>query len=265
MSQLLEGRTAVVTGAASGIGRATARRFAEEGADVVVADVREEPRSGETPTAELVRAETDAEAVYCECDVREIDDLRAAVEAADEFGGVDTMVNNAGVTGPIEPFHETSVEAYERARSILLDGVFYGSKVAATKMLADGTDGVILNVASALSIEGYASQVPYSGMKGGVRLFTYSMAADLGPEIRVNAVLPGLTETAMAETDAGMIDSSVEEQFWAHTPLDRTGQPGEIADAAVFLASDMARFVSGESLLVDGGLTNTGWVPNQRG
>lgn len=164
MSDLLEDRTAVITGAASGIGRAIARRYAEEGADVVVADIREEPRLGGSPTHERIQAETDADAVYCECDVREIDDLRAAVEAADEFGGVDTMVNNAGVTGPMGPFHEASVEAYERARATLLDGVFYGSKVAATKMLGDGTEGAIVNVSSALSVEGYGNQVPYSGM-----------------------------------------------------------------------------------------------------
>jgi NAD(P)-dependent dehydrogenase (short-subunit alcohol dehydrogenase family) len=260
VSDLLEDRTVVVTGAASGIGRAIARRYAEEGADVVVADIREEPRLGGSPTHERIQAETDADAVYCECDVREIDDLRAAVEAADEFGGVDTMVNNAGVTGPMGPFHEASVEAYERARATLLDGVFYGSKVAATKMLADETEGTIINVSSALSVEGYGNQVPYSGMKGGVRLFTYSMAADLGPEIRVNAVLPGLTETAMPADDAGMIGTPAEEQFWQNTPLDRTARPEEIADGAVFLASDMASFVSGESLLVDGGLTNTGSV-----
>ncbi|ERH11599.1 MAG: dehydrogenase [halophilic archaeon J07HB67] len=260
MTDLLEDRTAVITGAASGIGRAIARRYAEEGADVVVADVREEPRSGGSPTHELIRAETGADARYCECDVREIDDLRVAVEAADEFGGVDTMVNNAGVTGPIGPFHEASVEAYERARATLLDGVFYGSKVAATKMLADETEGVVINVSSALSVEGYSDQVPYSGMKGGVRLFTYSMAADLGPEIRVNAVLPGLTETAMSADDAGMIDTAIEERFWENTPLGRTARPREIADGAVFMASDMASFVSGESLLVDGGLTNTGSV-----
>jgi len=258
MSPLLEDRTAVVTGAASGIGRAIAHRYAEEGADVVVADIREEPRSGGLPTHESIRTETDADATYCECDVREIDDLRVAVEAADEFGGVDTMVNNAGVTGPIEPFHEASVEAYERARATLLDGVFYGSKVAATKMLTDETEGVILNVSSALGVEGYENQVAYSGMKGGVRLFTYSMAADLGPQVRVNAVLPGLTETAMSGEDAGMIDTPVEAEFWQNTPLGRTARPREIADGAVFLASDMASFVSGESLLVDGGLTNTG-------
>ena len=257
MLALLEDRTAVITGAASGIGRAIARRYAEEGADVVVADVREAPRRVETPTVELIREETDADAVYCECDVRKIDDLRAAVEAADEFGGIDTMVNNAGVTGPIKPFHEASVEAYEEARAVLLDGVFYGSKVAATKMLADETNGVILNVGSAASVEGHGGHVPYSAAKGGVRLLTYGMAADLGPDIRVNAVLPGLVETAMTRDDAEMVGTEVEAEFERITPLGRVGQPEEIARVAAFLSSDAASYVSGESLLVDGGLTNT--------
>jgi NAD(P)-dependent dehydrogenase (short-subunit alcohol dehydrogenase family) len=257
VSNLLEDKTAVITGAASGIGRAIARRYAEEGADVVVADIREEPRLGGSPTHERIQAETDADAVYCECDVREIDDLRAAVEAADEFGGVDTMVNNAGVTGPIGPFHEASVEAYERVRAILLDGTFYGSKVAASKMIADDTNGVILNIASAASVEAYSGLVPYSAMKGGVRLLTYGMAADLGPDIRVNAVLPGLIETAMPVEDAEMIGTPVEDQFREKTPLSRVGRPSDVADAAVFLASGMASYISGESVLVDGGMTTT--------
>lgn len=257
MSGLLDDRAAVVTGAASGIGRATARRFAEEGADVVVADVRHEPRQGSEPTEALIRAETDADATYCECDVRDIDDLRAAVEAADEFGGVDTLVNNAGVTGPMGPFHEADVSAYETVRSVLLDGTFYGSKVAASKMLADDTEGVILNVASAAGVEGYGGIAPYSAMKGAVRLLTYGMAADLGPEIRVNAVLPGLVDTVMSREDSGMVGGPAETEFNDQTPLDRTGQPEDVADALVFLASDMARYVSGESLLVDGGMTNT--------
>ncbi len=257
MSTLLEDETAVVTGAASGIGRAIARQFAEEGADVVVADTREEPRLGGTPTHESICAETDADALYCECDVREIDDLRAAVETADEFGGVDTMVNNAGITGPQGPFQEASVEAYKAVRSTVLDGAFYGSKVAASKMIADGTSGVILNVASTAGVEAYGGLVPYSAVKGGVRMLTYGMAADLGPEIRVNALLPGLVETAMPKDDAGMIGTSVEDQFREQTPLGRVGQPEDVADGAVFLASGMASYVSGESLLVDGGMTNT--------
>lgn len=258
MSSLLDGQTAVVTGGASGIGRATAMRFAEEGADVVVADVRHEPRMAETPTDEWIETETDRRATYCDCDVTAVEDLQDAVTAADEFGGIDTMVNNAGITGPIKPFQDASYEEYREAREVLMDGTYYGSRVAALKMLEDGTEGSIVNVSSALGIEAYANQVPYSAAKGGVRLMTYGMAADLGPQIRVNAVHPGLTRTAMSDKDAGMIDTDIETQFQENTPLDRTGVPAEIADGILFLASDLARFVTGESLLVDGGLTNTG-------
>ncbi|MEZ3117087.1 SDR family NAD(P)-dependent oxidoreductase [Halobaculum sp. MBLA0147] len=257
MSTLLADRTAVVTGAASGIGRAVARRFAEEGADVVVADVRTEPRLDGRPTHELIAAETDRRATHVDCDVTDLDDVRRAVEAADEFGGVDTLVNNAGVAGPMGPFHEADPEAYRAVRSVVLDGTFYASKVAASKMAADDTSGAIVNVTSAAGMEGYGGVTPYSAAKGGVRLLTYGMAADLGPDVRVNAVHPGLTETAMSIEDSGMIGSPVEEEFVADTPLDRVGRPEDVADAVVFLASDMARYVTGASLLVDGGFTNT--------
>ncbi|MFB6177483.1 MAG: SDR family NAD(P)-dependent oxidoreductase, partial [Halobaculum sp.] len=194
MSSLLDGQTAVVTGGASGIGRATAKRFAEEGADVVIADVRHDPRLEDRPTHRWIESETGSRSEYVECDVTEIDDLRDAVEAADDFGGIDTMVNNAGITGPMEPFQEASPEEYREAMSVILDGVFFGSKVAAAKMLEDGTDGSIVNMSSATAMEAWGGIVPYSGAKGGVQSLTHGMAADLGPQIRVNAVHPGLTE-----------------------------------------------------------------------
>ena len=257
MSLLLDGQTAVVTGGASGIGRATAKRFAEEGSDVIIADVREDPRLEDVPTHELIESQTDSRARYVECDVTRIDNIRDAVEAADEFGGIDTMVNNAGVNGPMGPFHEATVEEYRDTMAVVLDGVFYGSKVAAAKMLEDGTEGAIVNMSSAAAMEAYGGIAPYSGAKGGVQSLTHGMAADVGPEIRVNAVHPGLTETAMASRDSNMVGTKIEDQMLDDTPLDRLGQPEDIANAVVFLASDLAGFVSGASLLVDGGLTNT--------
>lgn len=253
MSSLLDGRTAAVTGAASGIGRAIAVRFAQEGADVVVADVRREPRGDGRPTVEVIESDTDAEARFQQTDVTDPEQLTAAAAAADAFGGLDVMVNNAGVPGPMGGVAESSLEAYRQLRAVNLDGVFYGSKVAAAAM----DEGTIVNVSSAAGIEGYGDIVPYSAAKGGVRLLTYALAADLGPSIRVNAVHPGLTDTAMSRQDAGMVGSSVEEAFNEETPLGRTAEPREIADAVVFLASDLASYVSGASLLVDGGLTNT--------
>lgn len=257
MSSLLDEQTAVVTGGASGIGRATAKRIAEEGADVVIADIREDPRTDGVPTHEWIETETESRSLHRYCDASDIDDLRSAVTAADEFGGIDTMVNNAGITGPMGSFHEASVEAYRELMSVNLDGVFYGSKVAAAKMLNDNTDGRIVNMSSVAGIEGYGDIAPYSAAKGGVRFLTYAMAADLGPQIRVNAVHPGLTETAMTRRDSKMVGTEVGEQIRRDTPLDRLGQPEDIANAVVFLASDLAAYVSGSSLVVDGGLSNT--------
>lgn len=253
MSQLLTEKTAVVTGAASGIGRAIARRFAEEGADVVVADLRRDPRLGGEPTDELIDRETDARAAFHETDVTEPESVTEAVAVADQFGGIDVMVNNAGVPGPMGGTAASDYEAYRRVRAVNLDGVFYGSKVAAAAM----DEGVIVNVSSAAGIEGYPGLVPYTATKGGVRTLTYALAGDLGPAIRVNAVHPGLTETAMASEDAEMVGTEVEAALNEQTPLARTADPAEIADSAVFLASDMASYVTGASLLVDGGLTNT--------
>lgn len=257
MSDLLDGQTAVVTGGASGIGRATAMRFAEEGADVVIADIRVDPRGGGVPTHEWIETETESRSIHRDCDVSDIDDLRTAITAADQFGGIDTMVNNAGITGPMGPFHEASVEEYRELMSVNLDGLFYGSKVAAAKMLDDGTKGAIVNMSSAAGLEGYGGVAPYSAAKGGVRLLTYAMASDLGPQIRVNAVHPGLIETPMTRKDSKMVGTEAEEEFRQNTPLDRLGQPENIADAVVFLASDLSSYVSGSSLAVDGGLSNT--------
>lgn len=253
MKQLLADNTAVVTGGSSGIGRAIAHRFAQEGADVVVADVRSEPRQSGRPTHELIEAETEQAAAFRETDVREPDAIADAVTAADAFGGIDVMVNNAGVPGPMGSVTDVDLAAYRRLRAVNLDGAFYGSKIAAERM----DRGAIVNVSSVAAMEGYGGIVPYSATKGGVRSLTYALAADLGPEIRVNAVHPGLTDTAMSREDAGMVGTDVEDEFTAQTPLARTGRPREIADAAVFLASDMASYVSGASLVVDGGYTNT--------
>jgi NAD(P)-dependent dehydrogenase (short-subunit alcohol dehydrogenase family) len=258
MDALLTGRTAVVTGAASGNGRAIARRFAEEGADVVVADVREEPRLDEgPPTHDLVESETDARSAFVECDVSSESDVEAAMEAAAAFGGIDIMVNNAAIYRR-EAFLEVSEAEFDRMIDVNVKGTFLGTQAAAERMV-DGEGGAIVNLSSVAGLEGSGDFVTYCTSKGAVRLLTYAAADALGPEeIRVNAIHPGVIETAMTTDDVPIVDSEVEEAFRRSIPSRHFGTPDDIADAALYLASDLSRFVNGESLVVDGGMTNTG-------
>ena len=265
MSDLLDGQTAVITGAASGNGRGIARRFAEEGADVVVADIQEEDRLGGQPTHELLEAETDVRAKYVECDVTDSESLENAVGATEEFGGIDVMVNNAGIIGPQKPLTEVGYDEYRQLMEINLDGVYFGTQAAAAAMINQEEGGSIVNMASAAGFEGYPNLTPYSTAKGGVRLFSYAAAADLGQhDIRVNSIHPGQIETAMTAEDMAPDDSEGSErteqgdQASPSIPLGRPGSPEEVGDVVVFLASDLASYVTGESILIDGGLTNTG-------
>lgn len=256
MDPLLADEAAVVTGGSSGIGRAIARRFAAEGADVVVADVQESPREGDGPTHELIAEETDARTTFVECDVSNPAALEEAVEAADEFGGVTAMVNNAGIFHG-EEFLEAEEAEFDRMMDVNVKGVYFGAQAAAKRMVeADG--GSIVNLSSVAGLQGSAEFVTYCGTKGAVRLLTYAMAAKLGPEgVRVNTIHPGLIETSMTTDDYAIIGTEAEEGFLDAIPARRAGQPEDIADAAVYLASDLSSYVTGESLAVDGGMSNT--------
>ncbi|WP_049997920.1 SDR family oxidoreductase [Halococcus sediminicola] len=259
MSGLLEGRTAVITGAASGNGRGIARRFAEEGADVVIADIQEEDRLGGQPTHELLEAETDVRAAFVECDVTDRESVEDAVGAAEEFGGIDVMVNNAGIIGPQKPLTEVGYEEYRQLMDINLDGVYFGTQAAAAAMIDGDDGGSIVNMSSAAGFEGYSNLTPYSTAKGGVRLFSYAAAGDLGQhDIRVNSIHPGQIDTAMTSEDMASGEPEQNDQATPGIPLGRPGLPKEVGDVAVFLASDLASYVTGESILIDGGLTNTG-------
>lgn len=256
MSGMLDGKTAVITGGASGIGRQIGLRFAEEGADIVVADLQYEPREGGTPVVEAAES-MGVSATYVECDVTDVDRLRAAVDAADEFGGVDVMVNNAGIFRGGE-FTEITASEFDEMMDINVKGVFFGSQAAARKILDSGREGVIINMSSVAGLTGSAQYATYSATKGAVRLLTYSLAAELGPQgIRVNAIHPGLIETEMTTEDVPIIGTESGEQYKQSIPLSRWGKPGEIADGALYLASDLSSYVNGESLVIDGGMTNT--------
>ena len=249
--------TAVVTGGASGNGREIAKTFADHGASVVVADIRADPRQGGTPTHELIR-ERGGEAAFAECNVADYEDCATAVEAAEEFGGVDVMVNNAGIVGPQEPLVELDFDEYQRLMDINLRGVFHGSKTAALRMLEHGNGGSIINMSSVAGINGYGGITPYSAAKGGVRLFSYALASELGPDgIRVNAVHPGVIETAMTTEDSPTIGTDEGEQLKQTIPLRRFGQPEDVANVCLFLASELSSYVTAESIIVDGGELNS--------
>ncbi|MFB9809713.1 SDR family oxidoreductase [Haladaptatus pallidirubidus] len=255
MSNLLDDRTAIVTGGSSGIGRGIARTFAEHGANVVVADVRESPREGGTPTHKLLTNETDVDAAFVECDVTDIDTLETTVRKADELGGVDVLVNNAGIFR-MEEFFDVTPEEYDELMNINVKGMFFGAQVAGEQMVERG-GGTIINISAVAGFIGNGGYTTYCVSKGAVRLLTYALAHRLGPDgIRVNAIHPGGVETAMME-DADLGPDALE-QFVQAIPTRRIGQPSDIAGAAVFLASDLASYVNGESLIVDGGYTNTG-------
>ncbi|WP_336000429.1 SDR family oxidoreductase [Halorientalis halophila] len=254
---LLDGETAVVTGGASGIGRAIARTFAAEGADVVVADVRADPREGDVPTHELIERETDAAATYVDCDVTDRADLVAAADAADEFGGVTVMVNNAGIFRSVD-FLDITESEFDRMFAINVKGTFFGAQVAAERMLESGDDGAIVNLSSVAGFRGSGSHAHYCASKGAVRLLTYSLADAFGAEgIRTNAIHPGVVETTMTTDDVPIVGSEDGDRYKDPVPAGRWGKPQDVADAALYLASDMAGYVNGESLVVDGGRIST--------
>lgn len=258
MDPLLRNRTAVVTGGSSGIGRAIARRFAEHGADIVVADIRSEPREGGEPTHELIETETAATARSVECDVRDPASLDDAVGAAETLGGVDIMVNNAGVYRQ-QPFLSVDEEEFDRTVSVNQKGVYFGAQAAAERMVAaDG--GVIINMSSIAGLQGFPNSTLYTMTKAAVTVLTYSLAAELGPDgVRVNAIHPGIIRTTMTtEDEPHLADEAAIAESREDTALRRIGSPDDVGDVALFLASDLGDYVTGESIVVDGGMFNLG-------
>jgi meso-butanediol dehydrogenase / (S,S)-butanediol dehydrogenase / diacetyl reductase len=240
---LLEGGKAIVTGGGSGIGRAACRRMAAEGATVCVFDLEGE-------SAELVAKEIDGEAFTV--DVSDADAVaRAVQDAAEKMGGLTIIFNNAGM-GMLGPLHGYSPELWNQIIGVNLNGVFHGIRAAAPIIKAGG-GGSIVNTASISGTRPAAGESAYSAAKAGIAALTAVAALEYAPEVRVNAVSPGMIATKLTEPLSAFPDRM--EQFVAKTPLKRIGEPEEIADVVVFLCSDLARFITGQNIVIDGGMT----------
>ena len=252
----LNGRTAIITGGASGIGEATVRRFVAEGARVVIADVQDD--RGE----ELARELGDV-ALFQHTDVTNEDDVRAAVErCVREFGELDVMFNNAGFVGGAGPISSIPVEEFDRTIAVLLRGVFLGMKHAAAAMQARGT-GSIISTASIAGLTGGTGTHVYAAAKSAVIQLTRSVALEMAASgVRVNCICPGGVATPLVQSvgDQVLPIEVVEKALASYQPLRRAGLPEDIANAALWLASDESSFVTGHALVVDGGYTaGTPW------
>ncbi len=251
MSKRLKNKTALVTGASSGIGRAIAIRFAEEGASVTVADIRQNPREGGKPTHEIIQSRG-GKAQFIKADVSSIKDIKKAVEVTvNQYGSLDIMVNNAGIYPGFKPIEEVTEEDYDQLMDINLKGAYFGAKVAIETMKKQKNGGVIINMSSIAGLYGFDQSSTYCASKGAIANLTRELAIEQGPNgIRVNAINPGVIETAMTTEDEKVAGTIVED-----IPLHRDGKPEDVANACLFLASGEAAYITGHNLVVDGGYT----------
>lgn len=243
---LLKDKVAIVTGGSRGIGYATVEAFLKEGAKVILCASRQE--TADKAVSKLKEADADAvvEGIY-----PNLSDYAAVKEAFDDvvkkYGRIDILVNNAGVSEST-PFTDYTEETFEKVMNLNIKGVFNCSRAASEHMIAAGS-GVILNTSSMVGTYGQPAGIAYPTSKFAVNGFTLSLARELGPKgIRVNAVAPGITYTDMMRS----VPKEVIDPMIAQIPLRRMGQPEDIANAFVFLASDMASYISGDILHVDG-------------
>ncbi len=258
----LEGKVAVITGASSGMGRATATRFAAEGASVVIADLNAE--GGEAAAREC--RENGANAVFQRTDVTAEAAIKGAIDrAVKEFGRLDVMFNNAGLAGALGSLEATTAENWDRTFAILLRGVFLGIKHAVPAMRKIG-GGSIISTASVAGLRGGAGPLVYSVAKAGVIHLTKCAALELGRDrIRVNCICPGGINTPLLynRVPGGQETTA---QFLAQIqPIARAGLPDDIANMALFLASDESEWVTGTAMVVDGGLTAGGSIFDRAG
>jgi 3-oxoacyl-[acyl-carrier protein] reductase len=243
----LQGKVSLITGAAQGIGLATALKFAQEGATVVVCDIKQ--AGVDAAVAQCQAAGATAVGFVLDVTQREMVDAVVA-QVKDCFGRIDVLVNNAGITQDAR-LQKMTLEQFDRVIDVNLRGVFHCTQAVADTMVAQGS-GAILNASSVVGIYGNFGQTNYAATKFGVIGFTKTWSRELGPKgVRVNAVAPGFVETPILST----IPDKVLDEMRAHVPLKRLGKPEEIANVYAFLASDEASYVNGAVLEVSGGMT----------
>jgi NAD(P)-dependent dehydrogenase (short-subunit alcohol dehydrogenase family) len=245
-----DGETVFVTGGGSGIGRETAMRCAEEGADVVVADV---DREAVEETTDAI-GEAGGKASSYELDVRDAEALAEAIDATAEKGGIDVLVNNAGISHPRSDMEDVDIEVRDRVIDINTKGVWNGCR-AAIPHLKDQGSGAIVNTASLAGLIGMPGGAAYSLSKGAVVNFTRAIAAELGSHgVRANAVCPGVVETPLVTDDRDPEEwPDLRDRMAEAYPLGRLGRPEDVANAVRFLASEEAAWITGHALVVDGG------------
>ena len=246
----LQGKTTLVTGAASGFGKGIAETYVREGAKVAIVDLNEEG-------AKALAAELGDAAIAIKCDVSKAEDVQAAVEATVKaFGSLDIVVNNAGWTNPNRPLMETDEATFRKIYDINVLSIFHMTKTCVPVWRAQG-GGVMINVGSTAGIRPRPGLTWYNSSKGAVNLMTRSLAVELAPDrIRVNGIAPVMGATGLLEQFMGVPDTPENRaKFIATIPMGRLSEPRDIANASLYLASDEADFITGVILEVDGGRT----------
>ena len=249
----LKDKVAIVTGGGSGFGEAIAKRFAEEGAKLVVNDI--DDKGGNRVAQDIDRAQGQGSAIYVRADVSRSEDVASLIKTSlDRYGRIDIMVNNAGITHVNQPMLDVGEAEFDRIFAVNVKAIYLAAKHLVPVLRKQGTGGAIINTASTAGIRPRPGLVWYNGSKGAVITLTKGMAAELGPDqIRVNALCPVAGDTPLLPSFLGGNTEAHRQRFIATVPLGRLSMPSDVANAALYLASDEAAFITGVALEVDGG------------